>query len=491
MYLGIDLGTSSVKIILMNKKFTVLAKASSDFTVQSPQLLWSEQDPHAWWLGTCAAMHQLKQQYPELLSQVKAIGLAGQMHGATLLDKDDNVLRQAILWNDGRSFAECEELERRVKNIRDITCNRVMPGFTAPKLLWVKQHEPEIFKGVAKVLLPKDYVRLKMSGVYATDMSDASGTSWLDVKKRCWSAEILQACDLSVQHMPQLFEGNQVTATLLPEIAKQWGMAATVNIVAGAGDNAAGALSVNVVTPGSAFLSLGTSGVYFIADDAPHPNPQGGVHTFAHCLPHLWHQMNCHLSVANCIDWLAGVAQQTIATLLAAAERRLGQGRVFFLPYLSGERSPHNDPYVRGTFIGIDAHTTSADLMLAVLEGIAFNFALGQEELAKAGTQIDHVFVVGGGARSLFWGKILASALQRPLIYGRHREVGAALGAARLAYLAEPGAIVSNFPAVEIETIVEPDAELLLQYEKKIILFKRLYSDLKNSYQQIYETIKV
>lgn len=292
-----------------------------------------------------------KKSHAKELAQVKAIGLSGQMHGATLLDKNDKVLRPAILWNDGRSAEQCQQLEAQLPEVIKITCNRVMPGFTAPKVLWVKQHEPEIFKQIAKVLLPKDYLRLQISGDYASDMSDSSGTSWFDVKKRCWSKEILQACGLTEQQMPILYEGTEITGKILPAIAQQWGVSENTLIAAGGGDNAAGAVSMNVIQSGTAFLSLGTSGVYFVSNDSCQPNPEHGVHTFAHCLPNTWHSMNCHLSAANCLTWLAELTNSDLKKLIHNTEHHQQSEPLFFLPYLSGERSPHNNPYARGAFL--------------------------------------------------------------------------------------------------------------------------------------------
>ncbi len=552
MYLGIDLGTSSVKVVVMDETFATLASSSSDFTVSNPQPLWSEQDPAQWWQGTCVAMAELKAKHPQLLAQVKAMGLSGQQHGAVLLDKNNQVLRPAILWNDGRSMAECAELEQRVPNIRQLVGARIVPGFTAPKLLWVAKHEPDIFKQVTKVLLPKDYLRLLINGEFASDMSDASGTCWLNVAKREWSEELLSACDLNLTHMPTVYEGSDSTGTVLPAVAREWGIPATTIVAGGAGDNAAGAISVNVTEAGQGLLSLGTSGVYFIADDEYRANPDQGVHTFAHCLPNRWHQMNCHLSAASCLSWAAELVGESVGDLIAKAEKKFGmddastkiplgppfskgevskfppltkgevsksppfakgevsrspplskgevskfppltkgevsksppfakggRGDLLFLPYLTGERSPHNNPYARGALIGLTPNTDSADMMQAVLEGVALNFAEGQAALYQAGVKINAVSVVGGGARSLYWGKILASALQRELTYRKDREVGAALGAARLAWLAVNGGDPAKvFPLSPVEEIVQPNPNLAAHYTKKLVTFKKAYQAL-------------
>lgn len=492
MYLGIDLGTSQIKAVIMDGDQAILAQASCALTLSRPQPLWSEQNPEDWWQATNNAISQLKQSHPQYLADIKAIGLSGQQHGATLLDKNDQVLRPAILWNDGRSLTQCHELQSRVKNYAKITGNQIMPGFTAPKLLWVMQNEPAIFKQVNKILLPKDYLRLKMTGDYASDLSDASGTSWLNVGARSWSDEMLNATHLSQKQMPALFEGTEITGTVLKSIADAWGIPENTPVAAGAGDNAAGAISVNVIKPGVAFLSLGTSGVYFLSCDEFKPNPAGGVHTFCHCLPKLWHQMTVHLSAASCLSWLAEITNSSPQILLQEAQSQLEQDEsVIFLPYLSGERTPHNNPYARGVFFGLSHNTKRADLTRAVLEGVAMAFADGQDEILKTGMQIDQVFVVGGGARSTYWGQILACALNRPLIYQVNREVGAAYGAARLALLAIQkldAARVFTTPA--IDTIIEPMAEYTEKLAQKRKTFSGIYQQLKELYRAHTETKK-
>jgi xylulokinase len=486
MYLGIDLGTSSLKIVLLDSQLQIVAQTSHDLSVSRPKPLWSEQHPHDWWLALNKAMVTLQQQYANLLSEVVAMGLSGQQHGAVLLDKHGDVLRPAILWNDGRSMQECEHLMASVPDYAKITGNLIMPGFTAPKLAWVAEHEPEIFAKIDKVVLPKDYLRFKMSGVFATDMSDASGTSWLNVGKRQWSQTMLAATDLSLAQMPELFEGNAPTATVSAEIAKRWGLRDKVVIAGGAGDNAAAAISINVINPGDAFLSLGTSGTYFVADNKCSPNAAAGLHTFCHCLPNLWHQMNCHLSAASCLSWWASVCQEKNVELLMqeAEQHNYLQTHALFLPYLSGERSPHGNPYAQGVFFGMTHETKRADLTEAVLEGVAFNFAEGQKAMLASGTTIEQVAVVGGGARSLYWGKILATALQQELLYYKDREVGAAVGAARLAYLSvntvKP---CEAFVNPSIETTVQPDTEKLTEFQQKQLNFESLYQHLIPSFK--------
>jgi xylulokinase len=486
LYLGIDLGTSGVKLLLVAEDQRPIAQASTPLEVQRPRPLWSEQDPESWWQATCAAIQQLRRSHPRELATLKGIGLSGQMHGATLLDDRDRVLRPAILWNDGRSAEACAELERRVPAITAITGNAVMPGFTAPKLVWLAKHEPETFARVTRVLLPKDYLRLRLSGDHASEMSDAAGTLWLDVSGRTWSEELLEATGLSTRAMPRLYEGSQATGRLRADLAEEWGMPSSVAIAGGAGDNAAGAVGVGVVEPGQALLSLGTSGVYFTASDAFAPNPASGVHAFCHCLPERWHQMSVILSAASCVGWVARVSGAADERSLLAEIEESGDGGTdapLFLPYLSGERTPHNDPHAQGVFFGLTHDTDRADLGRAVLEGVAFAFADGQDALLEAGTAIESVVVIGGGARSRYWGRILASALERPLAYTAGGEVGPAFGAARLARLAASGESVERVctPA-PIDDVIEPDPELALRCRERRQRYRDLYEALRERF---------
>ncbi|MBR9728986.1 xylulokinase [Shewanella intestini] len=485
MFLGIDLGTSGVKVIILDNQDTLLAQASSALSVSRPFPLWSEQNPQDWWQATCDAIDDIKSQHPELLAQVQGIGLSGQMHGATLLDSQNKVIRPAILWNDGRSAPQCKTLEQNEPNSRNITGNIAMPGFTAPKLLWVKEHEPDNFNRVAKVLLPKDYLRLLMTGDCASDMSDSAGTLWLDVKNRCWSSAMLAATSLTESHMPALYEGTDITGQLLPNIAQRWGMQ-SVPVVAGGGDNAAGAAGIGVINPRQAFLSLGTSGVYFVANESYLPNPDNAVHTFCHCINDTWHQMSVVLSAASCLSWVTKlVGFDTEANLIAAVEKLdFSQPcEVLFLPYLTGERTPHNNPDAKGVFFGLDHNTDAATLGRAVLEGVAFAFADGQQALLDAGTVIDQVSVIGGGAKSPLWGKILASVLNRPLDYCEGGEVGPAYGAARLARIGvnklHPNAVCI---AGTHKFSIEVDTQMHRYYQQQYKKFTALYQALKSQF---------
>ena len=441
MDLGIDIGTSGVKVVLVDENGVLAASADAPLTVDRPRPLWSEQDPEAWWRATGHAVAKLRRDHANALAAVRAVGLSGQMHGATLLDEADAVLRPAILWNDGRSGAQCAALERDCPALRAITGNPAMPGFTAPKLLWVRENEPEIFARIRRVLLPKDHVRLRMTGEAVSDMSDSAGTLWLDVAARDWSDAMLAATGLSRDAMPRLVEGSAPGGALRAEVATEWGVPAGIPVAGGAGDNAAGAVGIGTVMPGRGFLSLGTSGVYFVANAAFSPNPERAVHAFCHCLPGMWHQMSVILSAASCLRWAAkllGAADE--ATLLAEIEANAPEpSAVAFLPYLSGERTPHNDPDAKGVFFGMTHDTDRATLGRAVLEGVAFAFADGQDALLGAGADIDTVSVIGGGSRSRLWGEILASVLNRPLTYHAGGEIGPAFGAARLARLAATG----------------------------------------------------
>jgi xylulokinase len=484
MYLGVDIGTSGVKAVIVDDAGAVVDQASVALEVSRPQPLWSEQDPAGWWAATNNAVTGLK---PKLRKEVRAIGLAGQMHGATLLDANNRALRPAILWNDGRSAAQCAALEAALPDLGQITGNCAMPGFTAPKLAWVRDNEPDVFAATAKVLLPKDYVRLQMTGEFASDMSDSAGTLWLDVGARDWSDKVLEATGIDRSHMPTLFEGNEATGQLRAELAEAWGMA-RVAVAAGGGDNAAGAVGVGVVRPGDAFLSLGTSGVLFLANCAYSPNPAGGVHSFCHALPGRWHQMSVILSAASCVDWAARLTGAPSAAALFASLEASNRGPAseLFLPYLSGERTPHNDPHAKGVFFGMTHETDALALGQAVLEGVAYAFRDGLDALTDSGAGIDTITVIGGGARSAYWGRVLSAVLNRPLVYRDGGEVGPAYGAARLAQLADTGGSIEDIcPAPAITAVIEPDDRLADHHGARIGKFRALYANLESQFQEI------
>ncbi|PKE31073.1 xylulokinase [Rahnella sp. AA] len=481
MYLGIDLGTSGVKAILLSEEGQVVASHSEALTLSRPHPLWSEQNPADWWAATDQAISALAQQCS--LQNVKAIGLTGQMHGATLLDAQQQILRPAILWNDGRSYRQCQKLEATVPGSRQITGNLMMPGFTAPKLLWLSENEPELFAKIDKVLLPKDYLRWLMTGVFASDMSDAAGTMWLDVAKRDWSDELLHATGLARAQMPALFEGNQITGNLLPALASRWNMD-SVPVIAGGGDNAAGAVGVGLYKTGQAMLSLGTSGVYFAVSEGFLSNPQQAVHSFCHALPDTWHLMSVMLSAASCLDWAAKLTgTATVAELINLAENtQPADSPVWFLPYLSGERTPHNNPNAKGTLFGLTHQHGPADIARAVLEGVGFALADGMDVLHATGLKPHSITLIGGGARSPYWRQMLADISGETLEYRTGGDVGPALGAARLAQIAmnEDRPLSTFLPPLELEQVHKPDVQRHAEYMKRREVFRELYKRLED-----------
>jgi xylulokinase len=436
VFLGIDLGTSSLKALLVDERVLVVGFASAAFTVSRPHPGWSEQDPLDWWAGFLSAVDELKRDHPAELAAVHGIGLSGQMHGAVLLDAADAPLRPAILWNDGRAEEECRLLLERCPDLVERTGNLVMPGFTAPKLLWVARHEPEIIAKLRRVLLPKAWLRLARTGEAIEEMSDASGSLWLDVARRAWWEPALTATGLSEAMMPRLVEGNAPAGQLRGELVARWGMTRRPVVAGGAGDNAASAVGLGAVHPGDAFVSLGTSGVVWVTDNMFRPNPSRAVHTFCHALPGLWHQMAVILSAAASLSWWAGICGCREADLLAELHPAEGPGEVVFRPYLDGERTPHNDPKLRGAFRKLSSATDRPAMTRAVLEGVAFALRDGLDALKEAGSDPAELAVVGGGSRSEAWMSILAGILDKPLYQLSQGEHGAALGAARLARLA-------------------------------------------------------
>ncbi|MGK6327857.1 xylulokinase [Erwinia sp. DT-104] len=477
MYIGIDLGTSGVKAVLLDENNAVLASHTEKLTVSRPHPLWSEQDPQAWWQATDRVMLALAAQ--RSLKAVRAVGLTGQMHGAVLMGRQQEVLRPAILWNDGRSARACQQLEASVPDARKITGNLMMPGFTAPKLLWVKEHEPAIFNQIAHVLLPKDYLRWRMTGDFASDMSDAAGTMWLDVGKRAWSDKLLAACGLTRDQMPTLFEGNEVTGQITAELSQRWSLPSELPVVAGGGDNAAGAIGAGIWQPGQAMLSLGTSGVCFAVSERFLSNPDQAVHSFCHALPDTWHLMSVMLSAASCLDWAARLTgQPSVAALLALAEKaKPGDKSPCFLPYLSGERTPHNNPDATGVFWGFTHQHGPEDLAMAVLEGVSLGLAEGMAALQATGVRPAAVTLIGGGARSAFWRQLLADISGVTMEYRTGGDVGPALGAARLARMScHPGVSPAELlPVLPLESRYTPRADRHDFYRQRQRLFSALY----------------
>ncbi|MGY4155263.1 xylulokinase [Bradyrhizobium sp. USDA 4461] len=477
MYLGIDLGTSAVKTVLVDAGQRVVASRSQSLTVASPYPGHSEQDPAQWIDAAFATLDALKADHPAELAAVDGIGLSGQMHGATLLDANWKPLRPCILWNDGRSAAECGELERRWPALRATTGNKAMPGFTAPKLLWVAKHEPEVFAATRLVLLPKAYLRLVLTGEAIEDISDASGTLWLDAARRDWSDAALDATGLSRRHMPRLVEGCAPSARLLSELAQRWGMTRRPMIAGGAGDNPAGAIGIGAITHGSTFVSLGTSGALLAPTGAIASNPERAVHTFCHAIPGMWIQAGAILSAASCLAWIARLLQTPEGELLAplGAQPR-APSPVSFLPYLSGERTPHDDPDVRGMLEGISHGTDRDAIVQAVLEGVAFALADCRDVLADSGVAITAVDAIGGGSRSRFWLAVLANVLDIPVHRFADGETGAAFGAARLGRLAVSGeAIEAVCTAPQRVETFEPDRALAQAYAERLPKWRSLY----------------
>ena len=483
VYLGIDLGTSGVKAIVVDAEQAVSASFTAPLTVSRPRPLWSEQDPRDWWQATDDAVRAVLRDVDS--RAVEAVGLAGQMHGATLLADDDTVLRPAILWNDGRSARACARLVEREPRLPAITGNLAMPGFTAPKLVWVAEHEPEVFARVARVLLPKDYLRLHMTGEYLSDRSDSAGTLWLDVARRDWSDDVLAATGLTRAAMPGLVEGSEPAGTLRAEVAEAWGLR-RIPVAGGAGDQAAGAIGAGVIDGSRASLSLGTSGVLFVADAEYRANPERAVHSFCHCLPDTWHRMSVILSAASCLAWAAPLLGfRGVGALLDAVEAEDTPSDVLFLPYLSGERTPHNDASAMGVFFGLHHGTTRTSLGRAVLEGVAYAFADARDVLFERDEAPDEIAVIGGGSRSGLWGRVLASVLDLELTYRAAAEVGPALGAARLARLAvtgeEPAAVATAPPTTDV---VVPNGRLRDRYAEALPRYRALYTAVRDEFRR-------
>lgn len=478
MYLGIDLGTSELKACLVTPDQEMAAAASVKLDISRPRPLWSEQAPQAWVLALHQAMDTLRQRHAGLLAAVRGIAVSGQMHGATLLDGAQQVLRPAILWNDTRSFAECGELEAAVPGARQITGNLVMPGFTAPKLAWLRKHDPALFQQVRTVLLPKDYLNLHLTGELTTDQSDAAGTSWLDVGARDWSDAMLAATGLTRSHMPRLLEGSQPAGELRKELKERWGIGPhPVVVAAGAADNAAAGIGAGAVEGRQATLSLGSSGVIFVASDRHAANPDQAMHAFCHALPARWIQMTVTLSATTSLGWAAELcrAQSPVAFAQAASSADIETAPVF-LPYLNGERTPHNDANAKGVLFGLASATDAAAVAYAVMEGVAFSLADGQAALAGAGNRVERAYALGGGSNSNFWLRLVASASGMSLMQAAGADKGGAFGAARLAMLAcGHGTVESLCTAPVVTRVVEPEPALADRLAPRLARYRALY----------------
>ena len=461
MYIGLDLGTSGLKGILIDADQKVLAEATAPLTVQRPHDGWSEQSPDSWITAAEAVLDKLS---AHGLGAVRGIGLSGHMHGATLLDAADDVLRPCILWNDTRSHVEAAEMDGDPL-FRRVTGNIVFPGFTAPKLAWVQKHEPALWAKVAKVLLPKDYLRLWLTGDHVGEMSDAAGTAWFDTGRRDWSEDLLSATGLTRAQMPRLVEGSAVSGQLRSELASRWSLPAGVVVAGGGGDNAAAGVGVGVVKAGQAFVSLGTSGVLFAANNGYQPDPATAVHTFCHALPNTWHQMGVVLAATDALNWYAGLVGQSAGTLTGELGALQSPGKALFLPYLGGERTPLNDAAIRGAFLGLEHQTDRAAGTRAVLEGVTFAFRDSRDALAATGTKLESLLAVGGGAKSDYWLKAIATALDCPVLVPAAGDFGGALGAARLGMMAATGAGAEIATMPPIARTIDPDPKLTAAFD--------------------------
>ena len=479
LYIGIDLGTSAAKLLLMDETGDIQNIVTKEYPLEFPQPGWSQQNPEDW-------VRAIEEGIPELLkgsdaSQVSGIGAGGQMHGLVVLDEEDNVIRPAILWNDGRTAEQVEYLNNEIgkEKLSGYTANIAFAGFTAPKLLWMKQEEPELFAKIAKIMLPKDYINYILSGVHCTDVSDASGMLLFDVKNKCWSREMLDICGVKECQMAKIFESYEPVGTILPEMAKKLGLPETVVIAAGAGDNAAAAVGTGTVGDGACNISLGTSGTIFISSETFGVDANNALHSFAHA-DGRYHLMGCMLSAASCNKWLMDDIFQTkdyAGEQLPITEDKLGINHVFFLPYLMGERSPINDTNARGTFIGMTMDTTRADLTQAVLEGVAFAIRDSFEVAKSLGIDIERSNICGGGAKSPLWKRIFANVLNVKLDIVAS-EQGPGMGGAMLAMVADgtyPNVNAACEKLVHVVDTIEPEPELVARYEQRYQQFRSIY----------------
>ncbi len=482
MYMGLDLGTSSLKAIIIDEYQKVICEASQNLTVSRPQSGHSEQAPQDWLDAVDNVLKQLKTKHPDVMAKVAAIGFSGQMHGLTLVDAKGDVLRPAILWNDGRSTQECLELAQKEPKFLTLGGNLLMPGFTAPKLEWVRKYEPEIFAKIHQILLPKDYLRFYLTGDFVSEMSDAAGTLWLDIQKRDWSAPLLAASQITKDQLPRLVEGSEISGYLKAELAKRWGMKEGVIVAGGAGDNAAAACGLGAVNPSDAFISLGTSGVIFACSDDFKSSPETAVHSFCHAIPDVWHQMGVILAATDCVNWISEFTGQSIETLMSELGRiEDGPSNLLFLPYLSGERTPYNDANARASLIGLSRSHKGKDVARAILEAVAFAIYDNINALEAAGTSLgDTLMLVGGGSRNHLWVQIIATLLGRNIELPEGAHLGAAFGAARLAMAAAGHANVFVKPAIAQR--FEPCMAVQDAYRKKFNHFKSIHYTLKETY---------
>ena len=486
LYIGIDLGTSSVKLLLMDAAGNVKNIVSREYPLYFPNPGWSEQKPEDWYKETMQGLKELLEGFPK--EEVAGISFGGQMHGLVILDDKDEVIRPAILWNDGRTTEECDYLNNEIgkETLSEYTANISFTGFTAPKILWVKNKEPENFARIKKIMLPKDYLAYKLSGTFCTDYSDASGMLLLDVKNKCWSKQMMEICGVSEEQLPKLFESYEVVGTLKEDIAEELGLSKEVKIIAGAGDNAAAAVGTGTVGDGMCNISLGTSGTIFISSKTFGVDSNNALHSFDHADGY-YHLMGCMLSAASCNKWWM---DEILKTKEYSKEQegitKLGENHVFYLPYLMGERSPHNDPKARATFIGMSMDTTREEMTQAVLEGVAFGLRDSLEVARSLGIKIERTKICGGGAKSPLWKKIIANVMNLKVDVIESEE-GPGYGAAILAAVG-CGVFDSVEEAakklVKVTGTEEPDPELVQKYEERYQEFKKLYPALKGFFQE-------
>ena len=487
MFIGVDLGTSAVKLLLMAADGKIIKTVSKEYPLSFPKPGWSEQNPEDWYTQSIAGIKDLLEGLNP--DDVKGIGVGGQMHGLVTLDENDNVIRPAILWNDGRTVEETEYLNEVIgkKTLSDYTGNIAFAGFTAPKILWMKENEPENFARIKKIMLPKDYLAYRLSGAFVTDVSDASGMLLMDVKNRCWSGEMLSLCGITEEQLPELHESYDVVGTLLPKVAEELGLSTDVKVIAGAGDNAAAAVGTGTVGKGACNISLGTSGTLFISNDMFGVDPNNALHSFAHADGH-YHLMGCMLSAASCNKWwMDEILRDSDYAGVQKDIDKLGENHVYFLPYLMGERSPHNDPMARGAFVGMSMDTTRADMVQSIFEGVAFGLRDSLEVARELGIPLTTTRICGGGAKSPLWCKIIANILNLK-VERIAVEEGPALGAAMLAAVG-CGVFSSVEEAaqaiVQVVDVIEPEPELVEKYQDRYQTFRQLYPALKEIYRQI------
>ena len=485
-YIGVDLGTSALKLVMMKGNGELVKTVSKEYPIYFPRSGWSEQNPTDWFLAVKEGLKELAACADE---KIGGISFGGQMHGLVILDKDDNVLRPAILWNDGRSTEETDYLNNVIgkEKLSKLTANIAFAGFTAPKILWVKNNEPEIFAKISKIMLPKDYISYMLSGSFATDYSDASGMLLLDVKNKKWSSEMIEICGISENMLPKLFESFEVVGNIKPELAKELGLNEDIKIIAGAGDNAAAAIGTGTVGEGACNISLGTSGTIFISSQNFGVDKYNALHSFAHS-DGKYHLMGCMLSAASCNKWWM---EDILKTKDFSKEQEnidnLGENKVFFLPYLMGERSPHNDPAARGTFIGMSMDTRREDMTLAILEGVTFGLRDSLEVARSLGIEIKKTMICGGGAKSALWKKLVANIMNVEVEVPVSEE-GPGFGAAILAAVGcneYESVEAATKSIIKIKERIQPEPELVAKYEKKYQKFRKIYPALKGIFKEI------